>query len=53
MNIDFLVDLMEQLRIEYLAKKIDFAEDIISIGDDIKKNWWKNNQDEFLKGIPA
>ncbi len=52
-DIDFLVDLMEQLRIEYLAKKIDFSEDIISIGDDMKKNWWQKNKDEFLKGIPT
>ena len=52
-NIDFLVDLMEQLRVEYLAKKIDFSEDIMSIGDEIKKNWWQKNKDEFLKGIPT
>ncbi len=52
-NIDFLVELLEQLRIEYLAQKIDFAEDIIGIGDEIKKNWWQKNKDEFLKGIPA
>ena len=52
-NIDFLVDLLEQLRIEYLANKIDFAEDLISIGDEIKKSWWQKHKDEFLKGIPA
>ncbi|MCP4401933.1 MAG: hypothetical protein GY801_32125 [bacterium] len=52
-NIDFLVELLEQLRLEHLAQKIDFAEDIIRIGDDIKKSWWQKNKDEFLKGIPA
>ncbi len=52
-NIDFLVDLMEQLRVEYLATKIDFSEDIIRIGDEIKKNWWQKHKDEFLKGLPA
>lgn len=51
-NMDFLVDLMEQLRIEYLAKTVDFSEDIIRIGDEIKKTWWQKNKEDFLQGIP-
>ena len=51
-NIDFLVELMEQLRIEYLANRIDFSEEIMGIGDEMKKTWWQTHKDEFLKGIP-
>lgn len=51
-NMDFLVDLMEQLRVEYLASSIDFSEDIIKIGDEIKKTWWQKHKEEFLQGVP-
>jgi len=50
-NMDFLVDLMEQLRIEYLAKTVDFSEDIMRIGDEIKKTWWQKHKEGFLQGI--
>lgn len=50
-NMDFLVDLMEQLRVEYLAKTVDFSEDIMRIGDEIKKTWWQKNKEDFLQGI--
>ena len=50
-SMDFLIDLLEQLRVERLAAKIDFPEDIVTVGDDIKKGWWQNHKDSFLKEI--
>jgi hypothetical protein len=50
-SIDFLTELMERLRIEYLAEKVDFSEDILEIADKIKEGGWKAIKKQFLKGI--
>jgi hypothetical protein len=46
---DFLFDLLERLSIENLAQKVKMDDSIIDFGEDIKKEWWKNNKDRFLK----
>jgi hypothetical protein len=47
---DFLLDLLEKLQIEYLAKKINFSENVIQVGEEIKQEWWQQHKQEFLKG---
>ena len=47
---DFLNDLLKTLEIEYLAKAINFSDEIIQVGEDLKKDWWQRNKGEFLKG---
>jgi hypothetical protein len=44
-----LYRLIENLRIEYLARKINFDESIEKFGEKIKKQWWKKNKKIFLK----
>jgi hypothetical protein len=46
---ELLVRMFERVRIEYLAQKIDFDEDITEIGEEIKTEWWKNNKEQFIK----
>jgi hypothetical protein len=46
---DFLFDLLERLSIENLAQKVNMDDSIIDLGEDIKKEWWQNNKDRFLK----
>jgi hypothetical protein len=46
---DFLFDLLERLSIENLAQKINMDDSIIDLGEDIKKEWWQNNKDRFLR----
>jgi len=46
---DFLMRLMNRIRIEYLAKKIDFDETIEELGEEIKANWWEKNKDRLMK----
>lgn len=46
---DFLIRLMSRIRLEYLCKKINFDEDIESLGEEIKDNWWSANRNRLLK----
>lgn len=45
---DYLFRLMDRLSVEYLAQKINFNEDVIDLGEEIKKDWWDKNKDKFL-----
>ena len=45
---EFVMQLVERLRIEQLAEKTNFDADIEQFGEEIKNSWWKNNKDELL-----
>jgi hypothetical protein len=45
---DYIIELMERLKVETLAKKVDFDKRILKLADEIKKKWWKENKDKFL-----
>jgi hypothetical protein len=47
-NKDFLMEMLERIRIEYLAHKIDFSEEIEELGEEIKDSWWKENKNKFI-----
>jgi hypothetical protein len=49
-DMDYVVRLLERLRTEYLAKKIDFNDEILELSDEVKSIWWKNNKEGFIKG---
>jgi len=46
---DFLLDLLDTLQIEYLAKEINFSDDMLQIGEDIKREWWQKHKRQFLQ----
>lgn len=45
---DFLFNLIEKLRLEFLAQEVDFDEDIEELGKEIKSNWWKENKEKYI-----
>ena len=45
---DFLMRLVENIRLEYLARKVDFDESIEDLGEQIKEDWWKKNKSGFI-----
>jgi hypothetical protein len=47
---EYLLNLLDRLQVENLAKKADFDEKILEISEEIKSNWWKENKDRFLNG---
>jgi hypothetical protein len=44
-----LLKILNFLRLEFLAKKIDFDDDIEALGAEIKSNWWLKNKTRFIK----
>ena len=45
---DLLLQFVDILRLESLAEKVDFDEDMEELDEEIKKNWWKKNKDKFI-----
>jgi len=45
---DFVLNLVERLRMESLAEAIDFDAEIEKAGNDIKADWWANNKERLL-----
>lgn len=45
---EWLMGLIERLRVEELARKFNFDEDIEQVGEDIKKDWWNKNKSRFI-----
>ncbi len=46
---EFVVNLIEKIRLEYLVGKADFDESIETLGEEIKADWWTKNKDRFIK----
>lgn len=45
---EWLIGLIERLRMEELAHKFNFSEDIEQLGEDIKSDWWSKNKHRFV-----
>ena len=45
---EFLLDLIEKIRLESLVRKVDFDESIEDLGEEIKADWWQKNKDRFI-----
>ncbi|MCW5961257.1 MAG: hypothetical protein KIS76_13920 [Pyrinomonadaceae bacterium] len=46
---EFLLKLIEKIRLEYLANKVDLDESIEDFGEEIKANWWEKNKSKFIE----
>lgn len=46
---DFMLDLLERLQLEQLAKKIDFDESVLALGEELNASWWQQNKSRFIK----
>lgn len=47
-NKDALLQFLENLRLEALADKVNFGEEIEDLGEEIKGDWWQSNKDRFI-----
>jgi hypothetical protein len=45
---EWLVKLLESLRVEKLARKFNFDESIETLGEEIKADWWAKNKNLFI-----
>lgn len=43
-----LLNFLERLQIENLARKANFDESVLEISEEIKRNWWEKNKEWFL-----
>jgi hypothetical protein len=48
---DYLISLVKRLQVEDLARKSKFKTDILTIAEQINKDWWDLNGDKFLKEV--
>lgn len=48
-NEEELLRILNYLRVEFLAKKIDFDEDLEAFGEEIKQDWWSANKGRFIE----
>ncbi len=48
MTKDVLLQFIDNLRLEFLANKVNFDESIEELGEEIKKTWWTENKDKFI-----
>lgn len=47
---EMLQRLLNQLRLEYLAQRVNFDESIEEFGEEIKASWWQQNKERLLQG---
>ena len=48
-NQEFIIRLIEKIKLEHLVQKADFDESIEELGQNIKTTWWDKNKDRLLK----
>jgi hypothetical protein len=41
----------KRMQLEYLSQKADIQENISLLVEDINNEWWKNNEEMFLKDV--
>ena len=47
---DYLFKVFEKIELEVLAQKACVKEDAIDIAEQINKDWWTENSDNYFKG---
>lgn len=45
---DVIFEILNRIRAEYLAKKADIGEEIESLGEELKSDWWEKNKKRFI-----
>lgn len=44
-----LLDLIERIRLEYLIRTADIGEDLETLGEQIKADWWSKNKSNVIE----
>ena len=50
-NKKFLANMLKRLRLEELAQRAGFQKEVVTLGEQIKKDWWKENGESFLQHV--
>lgn len=45
---EWVVELIEKLRIEDLARQLNFDKSVEAVGEQIKADWWSKNKNRFI-----
>lgn len=45
---EFLIKLVERIKLEHLVREAGFDESIEELGEKIKADWWQKNKDRLL-----
>lgn len=48
---NYLISLVKRLQVENIAEKSKFKTDILTIAEQINKDWWEVNGESFLKDV--
>ena len=48
---NYILNLLERINIEYLAKKANFNDKVFDVAKEINEKWWMENKDAFLKDV--
>ncbi len=51
MELESFNRLFERMRVEQLVQKANFSDDVIEIGTEIKRDWWRKNREQYLEGV--
>lgn len=46
---EMLLRLLNQLRLESLAQRVDFDESIEDLSEELKASWWQQNKEPLLR----
>ena len=46
---EMLLKLLNQLRLESLAQRVDFDESLETFGEEVKDSWWQQNKERLLQ----
>jgi hypothetical protein len=51
MSLESFNRLFERMRVEQLVKNANFRDEVVEIGTEIKRDWWRKNREQYLEGI--
>ncbi|WP_128545857.1 hypothetical protein [Larkinella soli] len=44
-----LIEVLERLQLERLAKKVDIDDSILALAEEINAGWWQQNKHRFIR----
>ncbi len=48
---DYLLKVLEKIELEILAQKAQVKDSALDIAEQINEDWWRENRDNYLRGV--
>ncbi len=48
---DYLFKVIEKIEVEVLAQKARVEDNTLDVAEQMSKDWWRENKDDYLKGV--